>query len=184
MTPLLFVSCLPTFCLAVIVFFSDNMVQLGQFLLQRISKHTNPFFGKETPSYDRFWRRRAVLLQTSHFMGRLRNCYKLAERYNKRALTYVTTGRKYRKQDYKDLWDMRIEGACRELNYNSWFMQESLARTGVHLDRKILANMAFTEPRTFRAVTAIAAEKSMEEPEDGGLGLRPCGPKIDVFSKL
>ena len=108
----------------------------------------------------------------------------MAERYNKRALTYVTQSRKYRKKDNQDLWDTRIEGACKDLNYNSWFMRESLTRTGLYLDRKILANIAFTEPRTFRAVTAIAAHKSMEDPAEGGLGLRPCGPKIDIFSKL
>ena len=63
-------------------------------------------------------------------------------------------------------------------------MRDALSRLGVHLDRKVLANMAVTEPRTFRAVTAVAANKSMEPIEEGGLGLRQCGPGTQVHSKL
>lgn len=161
------------------------MVFLTQGLFARISKHTNPFFGKETVGYDKFWKRRAVYLQTAHFFGRHRNCYKLAFRYNLRALTYVSMGRKYRKQDNKDLWDTRIEGACNELEYNSWHLRDALTRAGVYLDRKVVANLAVTEPRTFRAVTAVAAEKTRQPPELGGLGLnQTTGPSINIYSQL
>jgi len=160
------------------------MVLTTRSLLARVSKHTNPFFGRETPSYDNYWRKRSVLMQTAHFSGRLRNCYALAWKYNLRALTYVSLGRSYRKKDTRDLWDTRIEGACQELDYNAWHMRDGLTRSGVYLDRKVLANLAFTEPRTFRAVTQIAATKSMEPVEEGGLGLQPCGPNIKTYDNL
>jgi hypothetical protein len=70
------------------------------------------------------------------------------------------------------------------MNYDGWFMRDALTRNGIHLDRKVLANFAVTEPRTFRAVTAIAANKSMEPLDEGGLGLRKCGPDVDFLSKL
>jgi len=146
--------------------------------------HTSQFFGRETPSYDRTWEKRKVYLQSSHYFGRLRNCYKLAQRINLRALTYVSSSRKYRKKDMRDLWDIRIEGACNDMNYNAWHMRDALARTGVYLDRRVLADIAVTEPRTFRAVTAIAANKTTQAIEDGGLGLLPSGPNINIHSKL
>ena len=56
-----------------------------------------------------------------------------------------------------DLLDCRLEGVGvgNTLNYNTWHMRESLSRTGILLDRHMLANLAITEPRTFMAIAAI-----------------------------
>ena len=153
-------------------------------MLARVSKHTCSYFGRESISYDRFWQRRAVFQQTAHFFGRHRNCYKLAYRYNVRALTYTSQGRKYRKKDTVGLWDTRIEGACREFDYDAFFMREALTRVGVYLDRKVLADMALTEPRTFRAITAIAAHKTSQSLEDGGIGQRLSKPGREALSNV
>ena len=61
-------------------------------------------------------------------------------------------------------------------------MREALARCGVQLDRKVLADLALTEPRTFRAVTAVAAHITMQPEAEGGLGGPRCGPGIAVNS--
>lgn len=159
------------------------MVFLTRILSKRHHLHTSKFYGHECPSYDRFWNRRRMYQQAAHFFGRFRNT-KLANRVWTRSLTYQGDMRTHRKKDIKNLWDVRLEGACQEMNYNGWFMRDALSRTGIHLDRKVLANFALTEPRTFRAITAIAANKSMESFEEGGLGLGKCGPNIDVLSKL
>ena len=42
-----------------------------------------------------------------------------------------------------------VEGMGNTLNYNTWHTRESLARTGVVLDRHMLSNLAVTELRTF-----------------------------------
>eukprot|EP00088_Acartia_fossae_P058766 TRINITY_DN691_c0_g1_i2.p1 TRINITY_DN691_c0_g1~~TRINITY_DN691_c0_g1_i2.p1 ORF type:complete len:160 (-),score=27.90 TRINITY_DN691_c0_g1_i2:38-517(-) len=159
------------------------MVFLTRNLFVRRHWHTSQFFGHETPSYDRFWEKRRIYQQAAHYFGRFRNT-KLARRYFTRSLTYQTEGRSIRKRVRKELWDTRIEGSCQELDYNAWYMRDALTRAGVYLDRKVLANIALTEPRTFRAVTEIAATKSMDAPEDGGMGMKKCGPGIDVYSKL
>ena len=57
-------------------------------LLARTPLHTNPFFGRHTASPDRFWKRRKVFMQTGHYFGAARNCYRQAVRVNMRALTY------------------------------------------------------------------------------------------------
>ena len=58
-------------------------------LLARVPLHTNPFFGRHVASPDKFWKRRAIYLQTGHFFGRGRNCFVQAVRVNLRALTSV-----------------------------------------------------------------------------------------------
>merc|ERR1712107_936045 len=67
-------------------------------------------------------------------------------------------------------WDARVEGQARELNYNTWHMREALSITGIQLDRQSISTLALTEPRSFRALTAVAALKTQQSPEEGGLG--------------
>ena len=68
----------------------------------------------------------------------------------------------------------------------SWLMRESLARAGVGLDRHALSTLCLTEPRTFRAVVAVAAHKTCQPVEEGGLGIHSMGPgpDIDIVGKL
>jgi len=155
-------------------------------MLVRLAKHTNQFFGNPQVGPDRFWKRRGFRMMTAHFYGRSRNCSRLAMRYNLKDLERSFRQRLVIKEDARDLWDCRVEGVGNTLNYNTWHMRESLARTGIALDRHMLANLAISEPRTFRAVTAISATKTSQGLEEGGLGLHNMGsgPGIDIVGKL
>ena len=162
------------------------MVFITSTLMARMAKHTNQFFGKPQIGPDRFWGRRKAKMMSAHFYGRPRNCYRLSIRVNLKQMEKSQENRKLVKRDAKDLWDCRIEGVANTLNYNTWHMRESLSRSGILLDRHMLANLAITEPRTFRAVTAIAANKTSQSTEDGGLGLHSMGPgpEIDIIGKI
>ena len=162
------------------------MVFTTSTMMVRIAKHSNQFFGTPAVAPDRFWGRRKLKMLTAHFYGRSRNCYKIAFRYNIKALERSFNNRQVIKRDAQDLWDCRVEGVGNTLNYNTWHMRESLARTGVVLDRHMLSKLAITEPRTFRAVTAISATKTSQGLEEGGLGLHSMGPGpgIDIVGKL
>ena len=46
---------------------------------------------------------------------------------------------------------------------------------------RILSNLAIWEPRTFRSIIGIAAEKSMQSEQTGGLGMQKCGPPIEII---
>merc|ERR1719209_2544524 len=113
---------------------------------------------------------------TSHLYGRARNCYYIATRYNIRQLQHT-----------RALWEARVEGQAKELNYNTWNMRGALSRTGIQLDRHSISALALTEPRTFRALTAVAALKTRQSTEEGGLGrgiADGTGPNIPVIGKL
>ena len=61
-------------------------------------------------------------------------------------------------------------------------MPEALARSHIHLNRKVLANLAIWEPRTFRSISAIAAFKENQSTNEGGLQANHPGPGIDIVT--
>ena len=61
-------------------------------------------------------------------------------------------------------------------------MAEALARSHIHLNRKVLANLAIWEPRSFRSIAGIAAFKENQSASEGGLQATHPGPGIDIVS--
>ncbi|CAB4070196.1 RP-L20 [Lepeophtheirus salmonis] len=103
----------------------------------RFKDHTDPFFGKRLDfGKDTYWRRRKVLMLTSHYYGRRRNCFSIAIRGLLKAMQYVTKSGRLRTKNFKELSDSRIEGSSAELNYNAWNMRETLSRLNIGLNRK------------------------------------------------
>ena len=117
---------------------------------------------------------------SAHFYGRSRNCFKLALRFNISSMKTAMKLRQERKRDAVTLWDSRIQGVSNTLNYDSWYMREALARTGVYLDRHVISNLSLTEPRTMRSLVSLAASKTSQAPADGGLGVLGAGPGPDI----
>jgi large subunit ribosomal protein L20 len=96
-------------------------------------------------------RRKRLLEQTKGFYGRrklLRNAYDAVDKAN--AFAYV--GRKQKKRQYRRLWTIRINAACRldGMNYSQFI--NGLNKAGVTLDRKMLADLAVKEPEAFKAL--------------------------------
>ena len=61
-------------------------------------------------------------------------------------------------------------------------MKEALARCHIHLNRKVLANLAIWEPRTFRSIAAITSFKENQSYDEGGFQANHVGPGIDVVT--
>lgn len=157
------------------------MVFLTRLLnIRHAKRHTDQFLGNLMRSTDSSWRKRRVLMMSSHFFGRKRNCFRIASRYVQKALVKATAVRSLFRADFRDLCETRIQAASAENGYNSYYMREALARTHIHLNTKVLANMAIWEPRTFRAIAAISAFKENQDREVGGLGANHRGPGIQI----
>jgi len=132
---------------------------------------------------DGYWRRRQILKMSAHFYGRAQNCFSIAIRRVQRALQYVVVGRRLNKIHHKTTWEGRITAACQELGNipeGSPVMLESLARSQVLLNRQSLANLAIWEPRTFKAINAIAADKVKKEKIHPNIGPLPTSIKGDL----
>ncbi|XP_076754437.1 mitochondrial ribosomal protein L20 [Xylocopa sonorina] len=109
---------------------------------------------------DEFWRKRQIFKLAAHYIGRKRNCYSITIRNVHRALLKTTKARYLKKEDMKELWEARLDGAANEHGINLKILREGLSRCNILLNRKSLANLAIWEPRTFKSLSDIACAKS------------------------
>ncbi len=75
-----------------------------------------------------------------------------------RALKYAFRDRKTKKRDFRGLWIQRINGAARNLDMTYAKLMSGLKAKNVDLDRKILADLAMTDPRAFESVAQVARQ--------------------------
>jgi large subunit ribosomal protein L20 len=101
-------------------------------------------------------KRRKVLEQARGYRGQKSRSYKKAKEQVWKSGVYAYEGRKQRKRDFRSLWIQRINAASREqgLSYSQFVHGLRLAE--IDLDRKILADLAATEPEAFAAIAAQA----------------------------
>ncbi|XP_014483216.1 PREDICTED: 39S ribosomal protein L20, mitochondrial [Dinoponera quadriceps] len=112
---------------------------------------------------DEFWRKRKIFMLAAHHLGRRRNCYSIAIRSVQRALQYCTKGRKQKKEDMRELWEHRIQAGAQEHGINFQILKEGLSRCNIFLNRKVLAELAVWEPRSFKSLTDIACARAKQD---------------------
>ncbi|KAM9115897.1 large ribosomal subunit protein bL20m [Pangshura tecta] len=130
---------------------------------------------------DRFWRVQEVLKHARHFRGRKNRCYRLAVRSVRRAFVKSTKARIKKKKFMRTLWITRIEAAALEhgLKYPAFI--GNLLKCQVDLNRKMLADLAIFEPKTFKSLAALAQRRRQEGFLDAlGDGKEPEG----IFSRI
>lgn len=82
--------------------------------------------------------------------------FRLAKQAVIRALQYSYRDRRNKKRDLRELWITRINAAARENGTTYGRLMHGLKTANVELDRKILAELAVSEPKTFSAIVAVA----------------------------
>jgi large subunit ribosomal protein L20 len=109
-------------------------------------------------------KRRKVLKQAKGYRGTKKSSYKRAKEQVWKSGVYAYVGRKQRKRDFRALWIQRINAGVREhgLSYSQFI--HGLRLAGMDLDRKILADLAATEPAAFAAVVSQAKSALNGEP--------------------
>ncbi len=109
-------------------------------------------------------KRRKVLEQAKGYRGQKSRSYKKAKEQVWKSGVYAYEGRKQRKRDFRSLWIQRINAGVREhdLSYSRFVYGLRLAE--IDLDRKVLADLAATEPEAFAAIVAQAKNALDGEP--------------------
>lgn len=148
-----------------------------------VNNHTHEITGFLPFRGCKAWGRRKVKMMTAHVYGRNRNCYKLAVKQMNKNLEIVTSRRQAYQKDFRELCELRIQAGSNELNYDSFNMRETLARLHIGLNRKVLANLAIWEPRSFRSIVGICAHKEGLPTDQGGLEKDHSGPGTEVISR-
>jgi len=94
-------------------------------------------------------RHKKVLKQTKGFVGGRRKLFKAAKETLQKSMQYAYRDRRNKKRDFRSLWIVRINAACR-LNGTTYsrFMN-GLNQKGIELNRKVLADMAVRDPEGF-----------------------------------
>lgn len=107
-------------------------------------------------------KRRTVLEGASGYRGQRSRLYRKAKEQTLHSMTYSYRDRRARKGDFRKLWIARINAAARQndMTYNR-FMQ-GLRLAGIDLDRKVLAEIAVSDPAAFTALVD-AARKALPE---------------------
>lgn len=97
-------------------------------------------------------RRKKILDRAKGFWGAKRKNYRSAKEAVEKALTYAYRDRRNRKRDFRSLWNIRINAAVRGFDLSYSKFMNGLKKANVRLNRKMLANLAATEPDTFKAI--------------------------------
>ncbi|KAM4740861.1 large ribosomal subunit protein bL20m [Anableps anableps] len=111
---------------------------------------------------DRFWKVQELLKHARHFRGRKSRCYKLAVLAVRRAFVYSTKARKSKKRNMRTLWITRIAAATREHGMKYPALMHNLTKCSIQLNRRVISDLAITEPRTFLSLAKLAQARQQE----------------------
>ena len=106
----------------------------------------------------RLEKRKKILALAKGYRGTKSKLYRSAKESVERALNFAYTGRKLKKRDFRKLWIVRINAACRlnDMKYSQFVHGLKLA--GIELDRKSLADIAVKQPETFAMIAGQARD--------------------------
>ncbi len=101
-------------------------------------------------------RRKKILKLAKGFFGAKRKNYRTAKEAVERALAYAYRDRRNKKRDFRKLWTVRINAAVREYDLSYSRFINGLLKSDIKLNRKMLSNLAATEPETFKEIVTKA----------------------------
>ncbi len=99
-------------------------------------------------------RHKKVLKQAKGFYSGRRKHFRKAKEQLERSLVYAYRDRKDRKGEFRKLWIIRINAACRLQDISYSVFMHGLKTLNVELDRKILADMAMNDSESFNSLVA------------------------------
>ena len=93
-----------------------------------------------------------VLKAVKGYCGRRKNTIRVAKQAMEKAMQYAYRDRKTKKRDFRSLWIQRINAGVRSegMTYSKFI--NGLSKSGVKLDRKVLADLAYDHPDAFKTI--------------------------------
>ena len=99
-------------------------------------------------------RRNRILKAASGFRGKRSSCHAIANEAVQHAWMHMYRSRKVRKRDFRSLWIQRINAAARTLGMSYSKLMGKLSTSGVELNRKMLAEIAISDPVAFKQLVS------------------------------
>lgn len=106
-------------------------------------------------------RRKYLLKETRGYIFGRSKKYRAAKQAYLKAGVYAFRDRRARKREFRRLWIIRLNAACREfgLNYNKFI--NLLKKSKIELNRKMLAELVILHPKTFAKIVEKVKNRSM-----------------------
>ena len=97
-------------------------------------------------------RHKKVLKQVSGQYGRRKNTIRIAKQALEKAMQYAYRDRRTKKREFRSLWIQRINAGVRAegITYSKFI--NGLNKSGIKLDRKVLADIAYNNPEVFKSI--------------------------------
>ena len=101
-------------------------------------------------------RHKKILKLAKGYRGRAHSSYRIAIEKDEKGLQYANRDRRKKKRSFRALWIQRINAASRAhgLRYSEFINGLKLA--GIELDRKVVSDLAITEPAAFKSLVETA----------------------------
>jgi large subunit ribosomal protein L20 len=101
-------------------------------------------------------RRKKILERASGYFLTKSKLYRSAKESVERGLKFAYAGRRQKKRQYRSIWIVRIGAAARQHGMSYSQLINGLKKSGIELDRKILADLAVNDPQGFAALAETA----------------------------
>ena len=102
-------------------------------------------------------RRNRILKAAKGFRGKRSSCHAIANEAVQHAWMHMYRSRKQRKRDFRNLWIVRINAAAHNLGKSYSRLIGGLGKADVSLNRKMLAEIAISDPVAFEKVAGFAS---------------------------
>ena len=104
-------------------------------------------------------KRKRILKLTRGYFGARKNVWTVAKNTWEKGLTYAYRDRRNKKRNFRSLWIQRINAAARQEGLSYSVLMGNLAKAGIEINRKVLADLAMNNPEAFKAIVEKVASK-------------------------
>ena len=101
-------------------------------------------------------RRNKILKMAKGYWGAKSKHFKMANQQVMKSLTYAYVGRRLKKRDFRRLWITRISAAVKMQGMNYSTFMNGLKKSGIEINRKMLAELAINDAAAFTKLVEIA----------------------------
>lgn len=106
-------------------------------------------------------RKKTLALASGFFLTKSK-LHRAAQEAVERSLRHGYIGRKHKKRDFRSLWIVRINAACRTAGISYSRFMDGLKKSGIDLNRKVLAEIAASDENGFRALVDKARSAQVQ----------------------
>ena len=97
-------------------------------------------------------RRKSFMKLAKGYFGRRKNVWTVAKNAIEKGLNYAYEGRKQKKRNFRSLWIARINAGARQHGLSYSQFMGAVHKSGIELNRKVLADLAMNHPEAFKEV--------------------------------